>query len=122
MKSSFVAAVVWTCCLGGGAAAAPAAPPYMTACPSPHPFCNHSLPARARARDLVSRLTLPEKIAQLSTNSFTTTVRTYYYHHPPPSATIHHHGGPSLRTIASDHRFGPSLRTIASRDTILQLS
>ena len=30
------------------------------------PFCNHSLPAAERAADLVARMTLPEKLAQLT--------------------------------------------------------
>jgi len=35
------------------------------------PFCNVSLSNEARAADLVGRLTLDEKIIQLSTYSFT---------------------------------------------------
>ena len=47
--------------------------PYMHSCTAPHPFCNAQLSPATRSKNLVSLLTLPEKIAQLSTNSFTTT-------------------------------------------------
>ena len=46
---------------------------YMQTCTSPNLFCNASLSAAARAANLVSLLTLDEKISQLSTNSFTKT-------------------------------------------------
>eukprot|EP00045_Choanoeca_perplexa_P017535 m.256312 g.256312 ORF g.256312 m.256312 type:complete len:928 (+) comp17563_c0_seq3:1517-4300(+) len=43
-----------------------------TNCPDPSlPYCNYSLPATVRARDLISRMTLAEKIPQLNTFSFT---------------------------------------------------
>uniref|UniRef100_A0A7N0TKR8 Fibronectin type III-like domain-containing protein n=1 Tax=Kalanchoe fedtschenkoi TaxID=63787 RepID=A0A7N0TKR8_KALFE len=51
------------------AAARAATPPYSCSAADPQiqhlPFCNRTLPILSRARDLVSRLTLDEKIAQL---------------------------------------------------------
>uniref|UniRef100_A0A7N0V939 Glycoside hydrolase family 3 C-terminal domain-containing protein n=1 Tax=Kalanchoe fedtschenkoi TaxID=63787 RepID=A0A7N0V939_KALFE len=51
------------------AAARAATPPYSCSAADPQiqhlPFCNRTLPTLSRARDLVSRLTLDEKIAQL---------------------------------------------------------
>jgi beta-glucosidase-like glycosyl hydrolase len=44
--------------------------PYMDNCTIPSIFCDATKDADARASDLVQRLTLSEKIAQLSTNSF----------------------------------------------------
>ena len=44
-------------------------PKYMQNCDQQYAFCNTSLPFLDRTRDLVSRLTLAEKIAQLSTYS-----------------------------------------------------
>lgn len=48
-------------------------PPRALPCCSPHhrsyPFCNTTLPLQARARSLVSLLTLDEKIRQLSNNA-----------------------------------------------------
>ena len=57
--------------LAGAAAAAAAPPPNTRPCASPdsasaYPFCDASLSIPARARALVSLLTLDEKIAQLS--------------------------------------------------------
>jgi hypothetical protein len=40
-----------------------------SAAPSAYPFCDDSLPIAARARALVSNLTLDEKIAQLSSTA-----------------------------------------------------
>ncbi|GJN02252.1 hypothetical protein PR202_ga19584 [Eleusine coracana subsp. coracana] len=56
-------------CAGVAGAAAPPLPPNAPPCASPaaaYPFCDDSLPIAARARALVSLLTLDEKIAQLS--------------------------------------------------------
>ncbi|GJN26924.1 hypothetical protein PR202_gb14891 [Eleusine coracana subsp. coracana] len=56
-------------CAGVAGAAAPPLPPNARPCASPaaaYPFCDDSLPIAARARALVSLLTLDEKIAQLS--------------------------------------------------------
>ena len=50
---------------------------YMKKCAYGHPFCNASLTAMDRSKNLVSLLTLKEKIAQLSTNSFTKTYSGY---------------------------------------------
>jgi beta-D-xylosidase 4 len=47
--------------------------PYMTKCTSPHPYCDSTLSPIDRSKNLVSLLTLDEKISQLSTNSFTNT-------------------------------------------------
>jgi beta-glucosidase-like glycosyl hydrolase len=51
---------------GAGAAAPPNAYPCASAAANSYPFCNASLSFPARARALVSLLTLDEKIAQLS--------------------------------------------------------
>lgn len=40
-------------------------PPYSCDNSNSYPFCNPKLPTRERARDLVSRLTLDEKLSQL---------------------------------------------------------
>jgi beta-glucosidase-like glycosyl hydrolase len=53
-------------CAGAAADAAPAPNARPCAAPSAYPFCDDSLPIAARARALVSSLTLDEKIAQLS--------------------------------------------------------
>ncbi len=47
------------------------APKYMNGCDKKLPFCDTSLSFADRAKDLVSRLTTAEKIAQLNTYSFT---------------------------------------------------
>jgi hypothetical protein len=40
-------------------------PPFSCGAPSSAPFCDRKLPIEQRARDLVSKLTLEEKISQL---------------------------------------------------------
>lgn len=44
---------------------------YMTTCTSKENYCDSSLTAEARAKNLVSLLTVEEKMQQISTNSYT---------------------------------------------------
>ena len=70
------------------AAGKPPSPPLplVVACSVPGmQFCDRSLPIAARAADLVGLLTLPEKIAQLSTYSF---AKKYSHRFTPPVPRI----------------------------------